>query len=59
MMIDCAKMIGITPAVLTRSGMCVLRPAVDLAADDPPGVLDRDPALPLRDQHDQQRPPRS
>ena len=26
MMIDCAKMIGITPAVLTRSGMCVLAP---------------------------------
>ena len=25
-MIDCAKMIGITPAVLTRSGMCVLCP---------------------------------
>ena len=26
MMIDWAKMIGITPAVLTRSGMCVLAP---------------------------------
>ena len=49
-----AKMIGITPAVFTRSGMCVLAPPYIAPADDALGVLHRDLARGLR-HHDDHR----
>ena len=50
--IDEAKITGITPPVLTRSGKIGRRPAVDPAADDAAGVLDRDLALGALDEDD-------
>ena len=47
-----AKMIGMTPAMFTRSGMYVEPPAVIAPADHALRVLDRDPALALLDEDD-------
>ncbi len=49
-MIDCAKMIGMTPAVLTRKRNVLGDPAIDLPADDTLRILDRNAASSLRDQ---------
>ena len=52
-MIEAAKMIGMTPPVLTRSGQVGALAAVDLAADDALGVGHRDAALAALDEDDE------
>ena len=49
---DEAKITGITPPVLTLSGMCVLEPPYMRRPDHPLGVLDRHPSVTSLDEDD-------